>query len=332
MNSFTFSENDRSFSELYRDFLPKRIIDAHMHLWQEETIPSFYKDDGIFFRKECTPLDYEEDMKTMFPGVEQIDLMMMTFPDPAMADTEKGLRDRANRYIASYTKQNPEKYAMAPYVLYRDTEEEIEDMLLETNGCAIKVYGFSTGSLNISDLSIRDFLPESAWVVAQKKKIPIILHILKPGCLSDEENFSYITEMTNRYPDAPLVLAHCARSFAAWTGIRKIQELSDHGNIWFDMSAICESGPMMACIMKNAAKRTMWGSDYPNSMYRGRAVSVGKWQNWLTELDDPGRVYLGQESLMAFYQAALLLNLDAGQIEDIFCHNAEELYFHTFRK
>ena len=137
------------------------------------------------------------------------------------------------------------------------TEEEIEDMLLETNGCAIKVYGFSTGSLNISDLSIRDFLPESAWVVAQKKKVPIILHILKPGCLSDEENFSYITEMTNRYPDAPLVLAHCARSFAAWTGIRKIQELSDHGNIWFDMSAICESGPIntlkspaSACSMK----------------------------------------------------------------------------------
>ena len=326
MNSFTFTENDLSFSELYRDFLPKRIIDAHMHLWLGETIPSFCQKE-VYFRNECTPLDYEADMKAMFPGVEQFDLLMMTVPDPAMADPEKGLRDKANRYIASLSEKNPGRYAMAPYVLHRDTEEEIGKMLLETNGRAIKVYGFSTGSLDISNTSIRDFLPEAAWVVAQTEKIPIILHILKPGSLSDEENFAYITEMTKKYPDAPLVLAHCARSFAAWTGIRKIRELADHGNIWFDLSAICEPGPMMACIIKNAAKRTMWGSDYPNCMYRGRAVSVGKWQNWLTTLDDPGRVYLGQESLMAFYQAALLMDLDSGQIEDIFCNNAERLYF-----
>ena len=72
----------------------------------------------------------------------------------------------------------------------------------------------------------------------------------------------------------------------------------------------------------------MWGSDYPICFNRGRAISLGAWQTWLgdaqcSELD---RGYVAGENLMAFYQAALLLDLDQTQIDDIFYNNAIRLF------
>ena len=141
--------------------------------------------------------------------------------------------------------------------------------------------------------------------------------------LADEENFSYIDRMTDKYPDTPVVLAHCARAFAGWTAVREIPKLADRENIWFDLSAVCETGPMMASILKTAGKRTMWGSDWPVCLNRGRVVSLVDDQQWL--LDD-NYAYVGAENLFAFYQAALLLALDATQVEDIFYNNACRLF------
>lgn len=327
MNGYEVTEQDRRYAEMYRDFLPEKVIDAHMHLWAEDTIPMFYGKDGVFKTPFGTVEDFRESMKVFFPGVKEIGCMVMPMPDPALADESNGLREKTNRFIAEEVKKTPESCCMSPYILPGDTEEKIADQVKRCDGRGLKVYGMGTGESNIAELELRQFIPEAAWVVAEKLQIPIILHVLKSRSMSDPENYAYLNRMTEKYPDAPLVLAHCARSFVSWTGIKVIRDLADHGNIWFDMSAICEPGPMMACILKNAAKRTMWGSDYPNNMYRGRAVTVGFGQNWLLDLADPNAVLLGEENLMAFYQAALLLNLDQTQIEDIFYGNAKRLYF-----
>lgn len=130
-------------------------------------------------------------------------------------------------------------------------------------------------------------------------------------------------DTANNY--AQLVLAHCARGFAAWTSVKAIRELVDNGNVWFDLSSICEPSPMMACIIKNAGERTMWGSDYPICMTRGRAVSLATGQNWLTDLHAQ-KTRVIAENLLAFYQSALLLNLDQTQLDNLFCNNARRLF------
>jgi glutamate-1-semialdehyde 2,1-aminomutase len=175
---------------------------------------------------------------------------------------------------------------------------------------------------------IHQYLPESAWVVANEKKLPIILHLFREAALSDPDNLQYINTMAKKYPDARLVLAHCGRAFASWTLMNSIHKLQDNGNIWFDLSAVCEFGTMAACILKNAGKRVLWGSDYNCSMLPGRAVSVGSWQNWLSGDDyvGPERALVATENLMAFYQTALLLDLDQTQVNDIFYNNAAKLF------
>ena len=51
--------------------------------------------------------------------------------------------------------------------------------------------------MNISD--IKDYLPESAFVLANEYKKIITLHLVKDEALSDETNLRYIIEMAKKY-------------------------------------------------------------------------------------------------------------------------------------
>lgn len=324
---FIPNETDKFLISQYRDFLPKKIFDAHMHMPLGVTIPAS-QGKGVYFRDAFTPEDYLSDLGPLFPGVEQIRLNMMPHPaDRIMADRTNGLRDLGNDHVFQLHETHPE-HMVSPFILPTDDEEFLYD-LTSRPGCAgLKCYAYSTGVEDLESTYIQDYLPESAWVVANEKKLPIILHLFRRGALADPDNFQYITTMAKRYPNAQLVLAHCARGFASWSMMKAIKELEDQGNIWFDLSAICEAAPMAACILKNAGKRTMWGSDYPAAMVRGRSVGVGKWQDWLVDdhFSGPERALIPAENLLAFYHAALLLDLDQTQIEDIFYNNAAALY------
>lgn len=317
------NEQDRKLSEIYGEFLPKRIFDAHMHLYLGESIPKVAK-TGVFHLDKALPEDYLRDMLPLLPGVEQIRLNMMPFPDPALNDLSNGLRLKANNHIAEQIRKDS-SHVGAAYILPGDTEEEIRKMLSSPGIRCLKPYHYGSKHPPTGSAPIDAFLPETAWVVANEKKLPIVLHMMRNN-LADDDNFSYIERMTEKYPNAPLVLAHCARGFAAWTAVKFIPKLSDRENIWFDMSAICETGPMMASILKTAGKRTMWGSDWPICLNRGKALSLGSDQHWLLGEENSSFARIASESLLAFYQTALILNLDQTQIDDIFYNNAMALF------
>lgn len=321
---FMANELDMQVIDLYSDFLPQKIFDAHVHMYRADVIPQFYDSDSVFCRRVCTPEDYMEDMGVFLPGVESLRMNMMPMPDPILTEEENGLRKKANGHILELL-QNHENHVGCAFVLHQDNVESIAQIALKQGIRGLKCYAFGGKKQNKDGQQIGEYLPEAAWEISAQLHIPIILHLMRPAGLSDPEDFRYITQMCHQYPEAKLVLAHCARSFAAWTGIRKIRELEDQGNIWFDLSAICESGPMMACILKNAGKRTVWGSDYPVCMYRGRAVSLATGQNWLTSMGDK-TTRIVAENLLALRQTADLLNLDQTQIQDIFYNNAVELF------
>lgn len=244
-----------------------------------------------------------------------------------MRDRDNGLRDMGNNHVFHMYELYPQN-VVTPMILPSDSEEFLFQLATRPGCRGFKCYAYVAGVQDVETAQIEQYLPESAWIVANALRLPIFLHLFRRAALSDPDNFRYVTTMTHRYSNAQLVLCHCARGFAAWTMMRAVKELEDQGNVWFDLSAICESGPMAACIMKNAGKRTLWGSDYPGTMVRGRAVSVASGQSWLTgeRYDGPDRALLAAENLMAFYHTALLLNLDQSQINDIFYNNAIALF------
>lgn len=320
-------EVDLQMAEMYKDFLPKKIFDSHVHLYAEGTIPHFFNKTPTFFREEVTPADYCSDLGAIMPGVEQIRLNMMPMVDQSFNDLALGLRDKANAYVSKMSQLCPEHVASA-YVTYHDDEQKIGDMVSMPGVRALKPYYFTPRDQVHGNLAVSEFLPEAAWVVANEKKLPIVLHLMRASGLSDPENFANIMEMTGKYPDAKLVLAHCGRGFVSWTVVEQIRKIVNRDNVWFDMAAVCEVAPMMAAIMHSAGKRIMWGTDWPICLHRGRAVSMGKGQMWFTEGEGERTSYslLAAESLLAFHQTAYLMNLDQTQVDDIFYNNAAYLF------
>ena len=323
---YDIQQVDLQTVELYKDFLPKRVFDAHMHMYRLDTIPAKLGQSPIYCRSFVTPEDYSQDMAPFFPGVEQFAVNMMPMVAKAQTDLSNGLRDAANDHILNLLRTDKENVGCM-YIMPQDSEEAIAALASQPGIRGLKCYCYGAGRADTESLAIGDFLPEQAWEVANEKRLPIILHMMRPEALSDPENFRYVCEMTHRYPDAQLVLAQCARAFSAWTGVNAIRKLEDQGNIWFDMAAICESGPMMACILKNAGKRTMWGTDYPICMHRGRVVTYAGRMLWLIGDSAPApKTRIIAESLMAFHEAAVLLDLDQTQLDDIFWNNACRLF------
>ena len=166
----------------------------------------------------------------------------------------------------------------------------------------------------------------------------ITLHMVKPRVLADENNLSYIIEKAKKYPDATLILAHAARSFAQWTAIENIEKIAHLDNVWYDFSAICES-PSMFYIMKKAGlEKCMWGSDFPVCTHRGKAISFGNEFTWILQRDRkeglhydnliPLEMYrlFAIENLMAVRQACIISDFKENQVEDLFFNNAKRLF------
>lgn len=318
---------DLQMAELYKDFLPEKVFDSHVHMYAEGTVPHFFDPDGNFFRKQVGYRDYCDDLLAIMPGVETVRLHMMPMVDQSFNVPNSATLEKANRYIADLVKEDP-RHVGSAYITYHDDEQKIGDLVSKPGVRSLKCYYFTPKDTVTPDAPVADFLPESAWVIANQKRIPIILHLMRATGLADPVNYDHIMEMTAKYPDAKLVLAHCARGFVSWTAVKQIPKLIGRDNIWFDFAAICEVGPMMASIMSTAGKRVLWGTDWPICLYRGRAISMGLGQQWFTETSQKqtGYALLAAESLLAFHQTASLMNLDQTQVNDIFYNNAVTLF------
>jgi len=86
-------------------------------------------------------------------------------------------------------------------------------------------------------------------------------------------------------------------------------------------------------MQKAGTERCMWGSDYPVSNYRGKAISLADGFYWLYDFECESKpdlaekmVPVGVENLLAIRQACLMANLTESQIEDVFYNNAARLF------
>lgn len=324
---FSLNDLDLELIDHYKDFLPAKVFDAHTHIYHAASIPMFADPESVFFRPFASYKTYSDDMGMMLPGLQKARLLMMPMLDPAMADRTNGFLSLGNHHALSEASNSP-GCAAAPYILPDDPEEAIEAYL--SYGCvkAFKCYCYGTGKSDCENMYTDEFLSEALWRVANRHQMPVILHIMRPDKLSDPANKAYIDQKLKQFPDAKLILAHCGTAFAEWTILESFQEFAGYDNLWFDFSAICEPAPMLACIRAVGSKHCLWGSDYPNSLYRGKSVSIANSFDWLlgAHYEQIPRTCIGVENITALYHCALLADLNASDIEDIFYNNAVDLF------
>lgn len=329
MDPNILAQMDAFALERLSDFVPDEIFDSHVHLYDEHfTTHSCQKKPA----DSLAVLDlkrYRNDMAAILPG-RTIHVNTFSYPDKHLA-VNAANRDASDAFTIAQLEKAPlstGEIMVAP----GDTVEELEKRLVHPRIKGFKCYHLLARQTNdTAQCGIEEYLPDSAWEVANQRGMVITLHLMKDASLSDSDNLNYIKTMAKRYPNAILILAHAARSFASWTGLEAVEQIAHLDNVWYDFSAVCESPAMFQILKKAGHSRCMWGTDYPFSQPRGKCISLGSGFQWLYEneleaLKIPGTWHVATETLMALRQAAIMAELTPAQVEDVFFHNAMGLF------
>ena len=332
--NIVLTPEDEHAISLLNSFLPDKIFDMHMHIGSREICPRMWANNSVF--AQCgdeNTMDSYLAHNGRFFGNRKIRANMIVCPDASMVDPDNGHRDAGTRLLIRELEAHPECVGEI-MISAKDTVEALEAMLVHPRIRGFKCYHVTSGNPNSFQCRIGEFLPESAWQVAHKHGLCITLHMVRDLALADPENMSYICRMADLYPNAKLILAHAGRGFAAWTVMETVEQLVPHKNVYFDLSAVCESGPFFEIIRKCGHKRVFWGSDYPVSMFRGKCISIGPSFLWLykeqleacASKTNFSAYLVGVENLLAVRAACKMLDLSKTDIEDIFYNNAMELF------
>ncbi|MBN1642028.1 MAG: aminotransferase class III-fold pyridoxal phosphate-dependent enzyme [Anaerolineae bacterium] len=329
MTSWTFNEVDRHAAEALQSFLPERVFDAHAHLYRAADL---HVDASSLFAQGPQEVGVEvwRAHSARVFGARRLRGGLFLATPTAGCEVE-----RVNDYLLAQLKTDPQSRGSV-IVSPAMSPREVEELVLDSQVAGLKPYHvFAEVGPGAStfDAPLSAYLPEWAWELADARGLAITLHMVKRSALADPDNQREIRRMCRRYPKAQLILAHAARGFHAPNTAAGLPALEGLENVWFDAAAICEAAPLTAILRAFGPRRLLWGSDFPVSEIRGRAVTVGDGFTWLEPdtLDWERVAHLGRpmlvvlESLRALREAADAFGLNEEDLQDIFCDNAWRL-------
>ncbi len=329
-----FNDLDRRIWEEELDALvPQRVFDVHTHAyrWNHNLDPA--KDNAPLYEFMGRPFpeagwdQLDECDGILLPGRE---VHRLAFPNPFSPSCDF---EGANRFVAAEVGSDPRSAALM-LVQPSMSTEYLEEQVRGAGFLGFKPYRFYSSTGDAVSCRITDFLPEHQIEVAHRHGLLIMLHLAKRDGISDPENLADLARLTAKYSRVKWILAHCARSYSTWAIEWAAPRLRELTNVWYDTSSVCESDAIEALIRGVGPDRVMYGSDdLPVGVARGKYITFGRAWCFLSEnnhaLDlshcDPRMTFVRYEQLRAMRRAVLRLNLDRGQIEDLFHNTAARL-------
>ena len=326
VENWTFTDLDAQVARELQDLLPARIFDAHTHIYRRADLN--LEGPGLFAEgpPEVDIALWREHSQRLL-GESRLEGGLFLGMPTVGCD-----RERVNAHLLAQVQTEPNSRA-AVLVAPDDTPQQIEAYLEHPQVVGFKPYHVFSHEQPTFQASIPSYLPEWVWELAHAHGLTITLHMVKDRALADADNQRHIREMCRKYPHARLILAHAARGFHAPNTAQGLPAIRGLDNVWFDVAAICESAPIVAILHEFGPRRILWGTDFPVSEVRGRAVTVGDgfvWLqpdtvNWDKVSPECHPILIGLESLRAMLKAAAEFGLSREDVQDIFCDNAWRL-------
>ena len=311
-----------------KPYLPNRIFDAHTHLCTHKFASDL--DEAIPLAKD--PIFGEVDMnslrqwwKMLFPCAK-VNGLILGFP------TKKTDIAASNAYMALQCDDKSDRMSL---LCSPDIDNDIlENWIKDYKPAGLKPYMCFSQKKNYNESNICDLIPESQIAIADKYNLAITLHVAKPKGMADEENLSEIARLVKKYPNCNFILAHCGRCFIAPNMELALNRLPVADNLWFDTSAVCDTGVFLHLFSKYDLKKILFGTDLVTaSGFRGNYIRMGMSWDFITaeKLQRPGgqqikATFAAYENLSALLCAARFCKLTDSQMNDVFYKNASVLF------
>jgi glutamate-1-semialdehyde 2,1-aminomutase len=336
MNEVVLQSNDldrRIWEEELEEFVPRRVFDAHTHIyrWDFNTDPA--KDasaSAALFGRQFGQADWaalEACDRVLLPGRE---VHRLSFPYPFTPSCEF---EASNRFVLEETSRDPVSGALM--LVHPSMTEPYLDQHVRGGGfVGFKPYRFYSTTGDTVQCRITDFLPEHQIRVADRHGLIVTMHLARRDAVADPQNLDDLVRLTDAYPNVKWILAHCARSYSDWVVHRAASTLRKLKNAWYDTSSVCDSDAILALIEAVGIDRVMYGSDdLPVGALRGKYISFGYGWAYLSETNhsidlshcDPRMTFTRYEQLRAMRRATRRLGLTPEQIDGLFSTTAERL-------
>ena len=308
----------RIWEEELEAFVPPLVLDMHTHLWNDAHRGSA-SGPPTGLREEADLQALRHTSARLYPGRE-VHFHLLGTPVP-------GLDERGhNAWLAAQAAQDPASTA-ALIVTPATPPERLAAQVEEYGFIGLKPYRLF--ARDPRQAAIADFLPEALLEVADHLGLAVTLHLSRPAGPADPQNLQDLSDYTRRYPRINWVLAHAARAFNAVLLERALPILKDLPNIWYDTSAVNDLYAHYLLLKHEDRRRIMFGSDnIVAGCMRGKYITYGyAWEGYKgnPELEhcDPTPTLVIYEQLRQQRQAADMLGLSRGEIEDLFSGNAQ---------
>ena len=316
------------FREELDGFLPRRILDFHVHLLNREAVPA-----GQTFSCAGHPLpqygfeDFTGDLADAYPGRETF---AVCFGAPHI-DYD---RDVNNRYIASGC-DHKRFFPLRLFDPVRDTADGLRRDLADGRFLGIKPYLDYVRKADRNDVEIHEMLPPWCMEVMAERGLLVMLHIPRRERLADALNQRQIEELCTRYPTVTIVLAHIGRAYYLKNVAGHLDRLKDLPNLAYDLAMLNNWEVLEHVFATVPRERLLYATDIPIALAPGKSVEINDQYTYVTPVpwelsisDDHRRIVFTSflyEELRAIRKAVERLGLGREFVEGLFYGNGMKL-------
>lgn len=313
-------------------WLPERLFDAHVHLFDRSTFPAGFafppRECYQRFGGESTHELFADAMAALLPGRT---LGRLAFGTPhRQAD-----RDAAARYTGA-TSDNRSTFGMT-LVAPSDSPEVLERRLRECRLIGFKPYRSYVTGMDPEAVRVPEMLPAAQMELADALGLAITLHIPKEARLADPDNQRDLLALCRRWPRAQIILAHIGRAYWFSNVVGQLDALADCPNLWLDTAMVNHAEVLQYALEHFPRERILFGSDAPIAWLRGKSVEINDQYAYLmgepyaigSAIYDAEHVvqftFFYYEMLCALRQACDRAGLSRAEVEALFWDNAHGL-------
>ncbi|MBI4556242.1 MAG: amidohydrolase family protein [Candidatus Hydrogenedentes bacterium] len=327
--------NLKIFREEFEGFLPERILDFHVHVFNEGvTAPDKPVSAGGNPIAKYDLNDLSRDLLEVYPGRESM-AVCFGFPEPSYDE------HRNNDYLAGAC-DNRRFFAFRLFNPNVDTAADIESDLGSGRFLGLKPYPDYVGKADVHSVEIRDMLPDPVMEIVNRRSSIIMLHIPRKDRLADPLNQRQIRQLAQSYPRAKIILAHIGRAYFLKNIVGNLESLIDLDNVHYDLAMVNHWEVMEYLFRTVPAERILYGTDIPIGLAPGKSVEINDQYTYVTPVpwhlsisDDHGKLVFTSflyEELRANKRAVSRLSLSSSFLRAIFYENGMRLLASAKRK